>query len=143
MTKDDLRKEIRSLIWKAFVDARVKTLRKRERVSRLRKQEEITTEEVTRAEEGLWNAIRQVTGECKNLVNDLKLTADEKIRALMDRLDAMEGSDDVNEIRRLAEECNNLLSELVEDLNKLINPLKSKLGEFQSLEEIGAGGVGG
>lgn len=143
MTKDDLRKEIRSLIWKAFVDARVKTLRKRERVSRLRKQGEVTTEELARAEEELWDTIRRVIGECRGLVDDLRSVVDEKVGALTSNLNAMEGSDDVNEIRRLAEECDDLLSDLGRDLGNLIGSLKSKLGEFQSLEEIGVGGVGG
>ncbi|MEM2265340.1 MAG: hypothetical protein QW687_00710 [Candidatus Hadarchaeales archaeon] len=93
--RDELRKEIRSLIWKTFVDARLNTLKKRDRRRDipLKKQDEIVSSEV------------EVYSEREEKWEDLSERIDEILKGTKD-----------DSLKELLTEIKKFVEELLSDL---------------------------
>jgi len=149
MTKDDLRKEIRSLIWKAFVESRLKSLRKREgkRQSLVKEWEELLGEDWEDVlesrefwEERVWKPIREEIGRIEKIGKLFESKANEFWKRHLEEVD------DVRDIPTLVnfitDVCNwidNALENVIPEISRILTSSKEDLEilktQLEGLEE--------
>jgi len=149
MTKDDLRKEIRSLIWKAFVESRLKSLRKREgkRQSLVKEWEELLGEDWEDVlesrefwEKRVWKPIREEIGRIEKIGKLFESKANEFWKRHLEEVD------DVRDIPTLVnfitDVCNwidNALENVIPEISRILTSSKEDLEilktQLEGLEE--------
>ncbi|MEM2460383.1 MAG: hypothetical protein QXV20_03865, partial [Candidatus Hadarchaeales archaeon] len=145
----DLRKEIRSLIWKAFVESRLKSLRKREgkRQSLVKEWEELLGEDWEDVlesrefwEKRVWKPIREEIGRIEKIGKLFESKANEFWKRHLEEVD------DVRDIPTLVnfitDVCNwidNALENVIPEISRILTSSKEDLEilktQLEGLEE--------